>query len=123
MVKKQLIPWNGGVMILMGDDSLVPIDFRENKFALSEGWEIKGFFLPGALKHSLPDINVRVEKSVYYRHYEKDGGVYVIFDESLNAKNVQSYFLLDVTSSSPWKGQSKKDGVGWNRYYNLIIFK
>lgn len=71
VVKKKLIPWNGGVMILMGDDSLVPIDFSESKFVLKEGWEIKGFFLPGALRHSLSDIHVRIEKSVYYRYSKK----------------------------------------------------
>ena len=123
MIKKELIPWNGGVMVSMGGDSLVPIDFSESTFALNDGWEIKGFFLPGALRHSLPDIHVGVEKCVYYRYVEKDGGVYVMLSECLNAKNVRSSFVLAITSSSPWKGQPEKDRNGWNRYYKHIPFE
>ncbi|MEI6835278.1 MAG: hypothetical protein WCK59_00395 [Candidatus Falkowbacteria bacterium] len=122
-IKKRLIPWSGGVMVLMGDDNLVPIDFSERTFVLNDGWKIKGFFLPGALRHSLPDVHVRVEKSVYYRYVEKDGGVYVVLDECLSAENIHSYFILDVTSSSPWKGQYEKERNGWNRYYKNISFE
>lgn len=122
VVKKKLIPWNGGVMVLMGDDSLVPLDFSESKFVLKDGWEIKGFFLPGAMRHSLPQINVRVKKSVYYRYDERDGGVYVLFDEYLSAKNVYPYFFLDVASSSPWKGQYQKSRDSWSCYCKCISF-
>ena len=123
VIKKQPIPWNGGVMVLMGDDSLAPIDFSESTFVLNDEWEIKGFFLPGALRHSLPEVQLGAEKYVYYRYVEKDGGVYVMLSECLNAENVRSSFVLAITSSSPWKGQPEKNRNGWNRYYKHITFE
>lgn len=122
LVRRKLIPWNGGVMLLMGNDSLVPIDFSKHSFPLDSEWQIKGVFLPGALKYNLPEVGVRAEKRVCYSYVEADGGVYVIFDEPLSCKNVNSFFILDVASAFPWKGAPEKRGPHDNYYRNHISF-
>lgn len=122
LVRRELIPWNGGVMLLMGDDSLAPIDFSKHRFSLDSEWQIKGVFLPGALRYNLPEVGIRTKKRVYYSYIEADGGVYVMFDEPLSSKNVNTYLILDVASAFPWKGQQKKDGGSWNSYYTHISF-
>ena len=108
LVKKELIPWNGGVMLLMGDDSLVSIDLSKHSFSLDSEWEIKGIFLPGALRYNLPEVGIRAGKCVCYNYVEADGGVYVMFNEPLSCKNVNSFLILDVASAFPWKGTPEK---------------
>ncbi|MDD4901666.1 MAG: hypothetical protein PHE24_00865 [Patescibacteria group bacterium] len=119
ILKARIIPWSGGVMLVKEDGGYIPIDFSKYMLAIGDT-VITGIFLPGAHAHSVPDVHIRAltKDPVYYsRHIEKDGGVYVMFNQPIKGRPP---FLLDVTSAYPWKGKPTKDNPSHDGYYQHI---
>jgi hypothetical protein len=118
IIKQKIIPWNGGVMLVKEDGGYIPINFSEYVHIIGDV-AITGLFLPGARAHSLPDVQIGTftKDSVYYKHVEKDGGVYVMFNQVLKS---QRSFLLYVTAAYPWKGKLTKNNPNDDGYYKHV---
>lgn len=135
-VRRHLIGWPGGILLVMPDKKLVPIRWRGKNgsidFDIGASSTVKGFFLPGAVAWALPEISIRgsflrdrtKEEDwawpVSYWFAEADGGVYVMFKTPLKGGEVE-FFMLDVKAQFPWKGSkwSPTEGSGGS-YYKFV---
>lgn len=111
VVKKRLVPWSGGVFLLVENDALIPVRWGRPDWGIGSKTIVKGFFLPGAKPWALPQVTIRgpyfndKEKgwSISYWYAESENGVYVMLNKQLESKDIK-FFVLDVTSTHPWKG-------------------
>ncbi len=128
LVKKKLTPWSGGVFLVMGDDSLVQVDWSRFESNIPTKSIIKGVFIAGARANMAPEVSFRrflrnkdarlTKEMVSYCQYETDNGVYQIYCDPMDGSRFD-FFMLDVFAPYPWKGHksTSKD----NDYLNYVM--
>gem|GEM_PF-5554275 len=120
VIKRRLIPWGGGVMLVLESGEMIPIDFSKFRHSLNTDDVIKGIFLPGAKEYNMPHVSFRTNLGVYYQHISEDGGVYIILNRTLCLSEYT--ILLDVSSAHPWAGKRNRgDDDCYYAYVDLIL--
>ncbi len=128
IVKRMIIPWTGGVYLVMGDDKKVLVDFSGLDTKIQYDSTVKGIFLSGARANMMPSVSLRrflrcktqklsVEMVSHYL-YEGDDGVYQMFCRPMEGSEFH-FFLVDVYAPYPWRGHMNKCKNG---YYAFAQF-
>jgi hypothetical protein len=127
IVRRKIIPWNGGVFLVMEDDSLIPIKWGQYDSSLPSSAVIKGLFLAGAHANMMPKASFRlisrtaqehlIKDMYHYRLVEDDQGVFQFYCTPLQGEDL-SMVVLDVSAPYPWKGWGKHHGQAG--YYKHI---
>lgn len=121
--------WSGGVFLVMGDDSLVPVKWNQFEMHIPADSVIKGVFLAGAHRNMMPSVSFRLGRpndetftktdSLYcYLLEESDNGVFQYYCEPICGKDFDMA-ILDVNSAMSWKGYRSTHNDG--SYYSHIL--
>ena len=105
--------WSGGVFIIKGDDSLMPLDFSETDAKLKEDIVVKGIYIGGAKKENMPFVDYMVyvkqisyeakpERVLLGRKITEDGnGVAITFAESFQ-RGKYGNIAIEICANHPW---------------------
>jgi hypothetical protein len=129
IVKRWLIPWTGGICMIIGDINLLSVDWNKPQdWGIGAKSIVKGFFLPGARANMLPEVRVnplpREQEEpidLSYVIQEDSSGVYLMLNKPLSLSCTEC-FMLYVSAPNPWKGSkwSKRDSSGRTSFSNQI---
>lgn len=131
-IKKRITPWSGGIQLIMGDGSFLPVRFGRPCLGIGAKSVVRGFLLPGALPWMLPEVTVsslcsrvrsRPQEYRTYLNYESTeaGGSCIILDKPILGEDIE-YFMLGVTSAYPWKGCGEpRKRSGFTTYGNHVL--
>lgn len=109
-VKRSLIPWNGSVMLVTGNDIeheiLISVAFKTD-LVLKKGTFIRGLFFPGVTDNFIPRALFREVKTTYelnnglfhYSIEEANGGLYLILNKPMDSSYVA---CLDRWYNNEW---------------------
>ncbi len=113
-IRRTLVPWNGQVMLILEDDSLVPLHLMTNKTIIDK--PVKGAFLPGARVDMMPYVEFACHGDTssstirYFALEQTWDGVVMNLSEPLPIATTR----VIVRSPYRWSLQAKKT-VPWNR--------
>lgn len=130
IIRGRITPWSGGIFFVMGDDTLVPVNWGKTQYDISQDAVIKGVFLAGAKENMMPRVSFRkvlrgkdmelTPEMFSYQLIEASdqNGVYMIYSDLMDGKRF-SCFILDVSAPYPWSGS---DGYHPNMGYHNHVW-
>jgi len=129
IVRRKIVPWTGGVYLVMADDKQIPVNFRQFDTEFPFDAVIKGIYLSGARADMMPEVSLRrflrnknrqiTSQMISHYLYEDDGGVYQFFCRPMKGSEF-SFFLVDVYAPYPWRGYKSKGKH--DQYYGHVQF-
>jgi hypothetical protein len=126
-IRRKIAPWSGGAFLVMGDETLRPIDW-EYRPTLPSGSTIKGIFLAGATVTLVPHVNISVglrndsldprKRCCYYMPIQNPDGVLLDFCEPMCGTQTRWCDIV-ISSAFSWRGA---EGFKGTRNMATIFF-
>ena len=127
-MKSRIIPWHGGVYLILQDQSLLPVRWKRPNWGIESKTVVIGIFLPGAVPWALPEIEVNKRSldgvqcgpAGRYTYLGTNGGTNIVFEKPLVGDELVS-FHLSVTCLHPWNGYNRyESSSGFMVYRNHV---
>jgi len=125
LIKKKIMPWSGGILLIINDDELMVMN-GGNFWNLKSETIVKGIYLAGARRESMPSVilfnymSAGNTMETWYMHIEDSGGVKVLFQKPLTKNEIDASIRgvwFRINAAHPFKECDKSNSIELNICY------